>query len=52
MAQREIIFDRVVGIELSQRVGDLFGGRPRGGPAIGQSEVATDSVDVRVDGNH
>lgn len=51
MAEREIIFDRVVGVEAPQRPGDLFGSRPARGAACGQTEVEPNPMNVRVDGN-
>jgi len=51
VAECEVVFDRILRIELSQRGRDLLGGRPTRSAAIGQTEVPADAVDVRVDGN-
>ncbi len=52
MAERKVIFDRIVGVELAQGRGDFFGRRPGGSPPFGQPEVATDSMDMGVDWDH
>ncbi len=49
MAEREVILDRILRIELPQRGRDFIGGRPTRSPAIGQTEIATDAMNVRVD---
>lgn len=51
MAESEVVLHRIVGIELAQRRGDLLGCCPGGRPTIGESEIATDAMDVRIDGN-
>jgi hypothetical protein len=51
VAESKIILDRVVGIELAQCRGDFLGRCPGRGAAIRESEIPTDAVDVRIDGN-
>lgn len=51
MAEREVVFDWILRVELSQRGRDLFGGCPTRSAAIGQTEVPAYAVDVRIHGN-
>ena len=51
MAQREIVFDRIFGIEAPQCGRDLFGGGPARSAARGQPEVEPYAMNVRVDRN-
>ncbi len=51
MAEGEVIFRRIVGIELAKRAGDFLGRLPRQGLATREAEVSAELVDVRVDRN-
>src|SRR4051812_22349494 len=52
MAKGKIILERVFRIEQAKLAGDVHGHRPSGTLSIGQSNVAGDSRDVRVEWNH
>src|SRR6185312_2025804 len=49
VAEREIVFRRVLPIEPRERGGDLGGGLPRSVFARGEAEVSRELVDVDVD---
>jgi len=51
VAEREVVFDRILRVELSQRGRDLFGGCPTRSAAVGQTEVSAYAVDMRIHGN-
>ena len=51
MAEREVVLDGIFRIELTEVCRDLFGGSPARGRSFGEAEVATDAMDVGVDGN-
>ena len=51
VTEREVVFDRVLGIELSEPARDLLCGDPACGAAARQTEVPADAMDVGVDGN-
>jgi hypothetical protein len=51
VAERKVVFDRILRIELPKLGSDFFGSRPTRSSAIRQTEVAADAMDVRVDRN-
>ena len=51
VAQGKVILRRILRIQPSQNVRDLFGGFPVGSGTVGPSEVPRKSVDVGVDGD-
>lgn len=52
VAERKVVLDRVVGIKVTQRSGDLLGRCPRRGAAIRQPEIAADAMDVGINRDH
>lgn len=48
MAERKVVFDRIVRIERAQRFGDLYGCGPRHVVPFGKSEVPRELVNVGV----
>jgi hypothetical protein len=51
VAKRKVVLHWVVGVELPQRGGDLFGRHPGCGASIRQSKIAADSMNVCIDGD-